>query len=88
MMAVSRAFCVDLTGGLDTVQIRHRYVDDGYIRRFSRRSFDSLSAIRCLCYDLEARMAFEKNAKAAAHYGVIVGEQDTNRLHLRSDSRL
>jgi len=72
---------MDLTGGLQSVQFRHRDVHHDDVR-FQSFGFDNgFRTGRGFSANSPSRLAFQQGPHTSPYDTVIVGHQDTNRSH-------
>ena len=74
-------FLDDAAGGFDSVEAGHADVEDGYVGFLAGGEFDGFGSVGGFGYYLEAGLAFQKDAEASAHHGVIVGEENADGVH-------
>jgi hypothetical protein len=75
-----RGFLLDATRRLHTVQPRHRNVHQDNIRLQSLGHFDGGIPGESFADHLHVGLAFQQEADAAPHDGVVVGDQDPDPL--------
>lgn len=74
----------NLPGGIETVQQRHRHVENGHVRLKPLREADSLVAIRRLADHIHAA-ALQQRSAPFANEDVVIGKNQPGRHGFRSE---
>jgi hypothetical protein len=83
---IGRGF-VNAASGLDAVEERHADVEDGDMWLEFGGFFDGIAAVSRLSANFPAGMGLEEGAEAGANNGVVIGDEDAKKRHVRSLKR-
>ena len=77
---------MDPLGRIHSVEVRHGDIENGNVRRGRLRLFHSFAAVRRFGNHAEAGLGFKQQPKSPAHDDVVVGEENSNWIHVRTRS--
>src|SRR5690606_4345351 len=77
----------DLTGGVETIQLRHTDVHQHDVRPCALHEVHRFAAVRSASDDLDVGLGVQQRAESLTHHGLIIDDRDSDARSVSSGVR-